>query len=147
MSESPVSIDDHGNMLMTGSGIALFRDLSAATNLAMTINSGGQMQLTRSRPGRTPLSIGNSISDQLDWSVITEATGIKAPAQWASKRTKAGALLDLVLFMAVVYGTEPISSVRKALDEKKLATALRKAVKVRNALSVIIAAERAAAGG
>jgi hypothetical protein len=139
--ESPRPIENHdGTLVFTGVGIALLRDVSAASNLAMKITRG--MQLTRSLPGRTPITIANSISSQLDWEMITAATKVKAPSNWAGKRTNAGALLDLVLFLVVVYDWQPLPSVREALDADKLGAVLRKAAKIRTALLAVLAAEQ-----
>lgn len=136
---SPIENHD-GTLVFTGVGIDLYRDALVATGLATKISRN--MNLTRPLPGRSPLQMANAISSQLDWSVITPATKVKEPSQFASKRTNAGALLDLVLFMKVVYDWKPTGTVVKALDEKKLAPVLRKAEKIRTAMLAVLAAEQ-----
>lgn len=110
---------DDGGLMITGEHVEMWHAARVATGLALEINT--TMRL--SNRGSVMLA-ANRITSQYDMAWCG------GPATLGRKRTKAGALADLALVLAVMWGYQPVSSVRKALGDDVADKILRKAAKI-----------------
>lgn len=120
----PVEVTEHGSIICSGAeGVAIYMKLSILHSLSLEVATG----LGNSRRVSV-LQQANYLSAQLNTEYIYEKTGVRLPG-FAQKRTKAGALLDLVMFLALTEGYEPSPTIAKSLGDK-LAPAMRKVAKI-----------------
>jgi len=112
--EAPVQVTTSGAILCQGEeGVAIYMELSVLHSLSLEVATG----MGNSRRVSV-LQQANAISDQLDSARVYELTGIRLPGPWAMKRTKAGALGDLVLFLMLTRGYEPSDAIKRSLGDK-----------------------------
>lgn len=120
-----------GGIMITGEHIGLHRELSTAHALALEVN-------TTMRHSRGSVMVAaNRITGQLDTDRVNaaaKAAGVRyrIPRDFGTKRTKRGALVDLVTYLMIVWGWEPLPSMVKALDKDAEST-MKRARAIRDA--------------
>jgi hypothetical protein len=111
----PIENSEGGGFVITGEHIAIYRCQVVASGLALEVKTG----MTVSR-GRSSMLVANSISGKLDVEALAQTSGVRIKPL-GCKRTKLGALEDLVLFLRLVYRWEPIPTVAGVLGEERMA--------------------------
>lgn len=105
-----------GGIMITGEHVHMHQHVVTAHALALELNT----TMRASRRGSVMLA-ANRITSTLDADAVNAAiaglTRYRVPADLGTHRTKRGALADLVTFLMITWGWEPLPSVRKALGK------------------------------
>lgn len=125
-----MAVEETGaGVMITGEHIQLYVAMSTCSALALEVNTGLR------HPRGSVMEAANAISARLDTEKIRAAVaeaGIRnlSVPTLGLKRTKRGALADLVLFLMVAWAWEPSATATRALGEEMTRTVTRKAERI-----------------